>query len=60
VATPHQARLQSWYARLGYVETSREDFRMPDDRLTIAMRSPCVTICERKALNGPVLEARKE
>lgn len=60
VATPHQSRLQSWYARLGYVEISREDFRMPDDVLAAAMRSPCVSIRERKRLNEPAPEARKE
>ena len=60
VATPHQSRLQDWYARLGYVEISREDFRMSDDALAAAVRSPCVAIRERKLLNSPVRGVRGE
>jgi GNAT superfamily N-acetyltransferase len=60
VPTPHQTRLEDWYARLGYVEISRDEFRMPDGALAAAMRSPCVSIRERKLLKGPVSGSRKE
>jgi GNAT superfamily N-acetyltransferase len=60
VAMPRQSLLQDWYGRLGYVEISREEFRMRDDELSAAIRSPCVSVRQRKLLNEPARGIRKE
>jgi GNAT superfamily N-acetyltransferase len=50
IETPHQARLQAWYRRRGYVEVGRADFTPADPAMLEAMRSPCVSVRHRKRL----------
>jgi len=49
-ATSHQARLQRWYERRGYVEVSRTDFAPSDPAIADGLRSTCVSIVHRKIL----------
>ena len=50
IDTPHQARLQAWYQRRGYVEVGRTDFEPDDASLARTMRAPCVSVRHRKTL----------
>jgi N-acetylglutamate synthase-like GNAT family acetyltransferase len=50
VDAPHQARLQAWYRRRGYVEVERTDFHPADASLPEMTRAPCVSIRHRKQL----------
>jgi GNAT superfamily N-acetyltransferase len=50
IETPHQARPHRWYARRGYLELNRKPWSPPDPQLVAALKSPCWSVRQRKAL----------